>query len=48
MKKELEKHILNDTTLASKLKAVVSADSITDNQIVAWVKKFYVSSKIIE
>lgn len=41
MKKELEKHILDDTTLAYKLKAVVSADSMTDNQMVAWVKKFY-------
>ena len=48
MKKELEKHILKDTTLASKLKAVVSADSMTDNQMVAWVKKFYPNSKIIE
>ena len=41
MKKELEKHILDDTTLAPKLKAVVSADSMTENQMVAWVKKFY-------
>ena len=41
MKMELEKHILNDTTLASKLKAVVSADSMTENQMVAWVKNFY-------
>ena len=48
MKKELEKHIHKDTTLASKLKAVVSADSMTDNQMVAWVKKFYLKSKIIE
>ena len=48
MKKELEKHILNDTTLASKLKTVVSADSMTENQMVAWVKKFYFNSKIIE
>lgn len=43
MKKELEKHILNDITLASKLKTVVSADSMTENQMVAWVKKFYLS-----
>ena len=43
MKKELEKHILNDTTLASKLKRVVSADSMTENQMVAWVKKFHLS-----
>ena len=43
MKKELEKHILKDITLASRLKAVVSADSMTENQMVAWVKKFYLS-----
>lgn len=43
MKKELEKLILNDTTLASKLKAVVPADSMTENQMVAWVKRFYLS-----
>ncbi|MCD4665968.1 MAG: hypothetical protein K8R68_11915 [Bacteroidales bacterium] len=48
MKKELEKHILNDKTLASKLKTVVSADSMSENQMVAWVKKFYFNSKIIE
>jgi hypothetical protein len=41
MKIELEKHILNDPTLASKLKAVLSADSMSNNQMVAWVKKFY-------
>lgn len=41
MKKELEKQILNDITLSSKLKAVVSADSMTENQVVAWVKNFY-------
>ncbi len=43
MKKELEKLILHDTTIAAKLKAVVSADSMTDNQMVAWVKNFYLS-----
>ncbi len=43
MKKELEKHILHDATLAPKLKAVVSADSMTENQMVAWVKNFYLS-----
>ena len=43
MKKELEKQILNDITLASKLKSVVSADSMTENQMIAWVKKFYLS-----
>ena len=48
MKKELEKDILNDTTLTSKLKAVVSADRMTENQMVAWVKKFYLSLNTIE
>ncbi len=43
MKKELEKQILHDATLASKLKAVVSADSMTENQMVAWVKNFYLN-----
>jgi len=41
MKKELEKHILDDAALSSKLKAVVSADSMTENQMIAWVKDFY-------
>ena len=41
MKKELEKHIRNDSILTSKLIAVESADSMTDDQMVAWVKKFY-------
>jgi len=43
MKKELEKHIRNDTTLVSKLRVVASADSMTDNQMVAWVKNFYLT-----
>lgn len=43
MKKEFEKHILKDPTLASKLKAVVSADSMSNNQMVAWVKNFYIN-----
>ena len=41
MKKELEKQILNEPILAPKLIAVESADSMTENQMVAWVKKFY-------
>ena len=41
MKQELEKQILHDATLASKLQAVESADSMTENQMVAWVKRFY-------
>ena len=48
MKKELEKHILNDKTLASKLLAVTTADIMTDNQKIAWVKKFYLSSNTIK
>lgn len=47
MKKELKKQILLDTTLAPKLKAVLSADSMTKNQMVAWVKEFYRSSELI-
>ena len=43
MKKELEKQILHDAKLASKLKDVVSADSMTENQMIAWVKNFYLS-----
>ena len=41
MKKELEKQILHNAKLAPKLKAVVSADSMTENQMIAWVKNFY-------
>nr|NQU92760.1 hypothetical protein [Bacteroidota bacterium] len=41
MKNELEKQIHNEITLAPKLKAVTTADSMTENQMVAWVKKFY-------
>ncbi len=47
MKRQLEKLILYDATLTPKLKAVVSADSMTNNQMVAWVKKFYQSEKVI-
>ncbi len=41
MKKELEKQILNEPVLAPKLIRVVSSDSMTENQMVAWVKDFY-------
>lgn len=47
MKKELRKQILQDATLTPKLKAVLSADSMTKNQMVAWVKEFYRSSELI-
>ena len=43
MKNEMEKQILHDKTLSSKLIAVESADSMTENQMVAWVRKFYLS-----
>ena len=41
MKHELEKEIKNDHLLSSKLKAVVAADSMTDNQTSAWVVDYY-------
>jgi len=41
LKNELEKLISDDTVMASKLKAVKTADIMTENQMVAWVKKFY-------
>lgn len=41
MKKELEKQIKENLTLAKKLLEVVSTDSMTENQIIAWVKDYY-------
>jgi hypothetical protein len=41
MKHELEKEINNDYLLSSKLKGVVAADSMTDNQTTAWVVNFF-------
>lgn len=41
MKTELEKLILKDHNLKDRLMAVKIADSMTENQLVAWVKKFY-------
>jgi stalled ribosome rescue protein Dom34 len=41
MKTELEKLILDDHTFKGKLLGVKPADSITENQIVAWVKEFF-------
>ena len=41
MKTELEKMILKDNSLKDKLVAVQTADSMTENQLVAWVKEFY-------
>jgi len=45
MKIELEKTIQDDVVLASKLKAVETADSMTENQMVAWVKNHYQQKK---
>ncbi|MDP4284047.1 MAG: hypothetical protein Q8891_06460 [Bacteroidota bacterium] len=41
MKKELEKIILKDTTKSLVIKGVEPAESMTENQIVAWVKTYY-------
>lgn len=41
MKTELKHEIEKDHKLAAKLKSVETTDSMTDNQMVAWVKKYY-------
>lgn len=41
MKIELEKQIKENQPLAKKLLEVVSADRMTENQIIAWVKDYY-------
>ena len=41
MKKELEKVIHDDNKLSFNLRGVETADSMTDNQMVAWVKNYY-------
>jgi len=41
MKIELEKIIQDDAVLASRIKAVETADSMTDNQMAASVKNHY-------
>ncbi|MBW6482693.1 MAG: hypothetical protein K0B10_06495 [Vicingaceae bacterium] len=41
IKIELKKLIEKDNKLLKKLLDVVDADSMTDNQLVAWVKKYY-------
>ncbi len=41
MKKELANMILKNKTLAQKLKGVESADSMTDNQLAAWVASYF-------
>lgn len=41
MKIKLEKAIYNDTTHSPVIRAVTTVDSMTENQIVAWVKNYY-------
>ncbi len=41
MKTDLEKMILENSKISSKLLAVRTADSMTENQLVAWVKEYY-------
>ena len=41
MKIAFEKYIRENRTLADKLLAVETTDSMTENQIAAWVKDFY-------
>lgn len=41
MKKELAKIIHEDSQLSPILKGVKTADSMTDNQLVAWVKNYF-------
>lgn len=41
MKTGLEKLIKKNALLAHKLKSVETADSMTENQVVAWVRKYF-------
>ena len=41
MKTDLEKLIMKDHNLKDRLVAVKTADSMTEKQLVAWVKEFY-------
>lgn len=41
MKTIFEKEIKNDLNLIGKLMGIFDADSMTENQMVAWVKDFY-------
>jgi len=43
MKKELEKFILDDKSLKCDLKPIESADKMTENQMVAWVRNYFVT-----
>ena len=44
-KKELEKLMLEKPDLSSKLSAVISAEQMTDNQKVAYVRDYYKKTK---
>jgi molybdopterin converting factor small subunit len=41
MKTELRKHMEKDHRLSIKIRGVESADSMTDNQIAAWVRDYF-------
>lgn len=41
MKHELEKLVMKNKDLSKKIKGVKTADSMTDNQIAAWVVDYY-------
>lgn len=41
MKHLFEKEIVKNMQIANKLAGVVNSDSLTENQIVAWVKDYY-------
>ena len=41
MKQELAKLVLSEKSLVQKLKGVETADSMTDNQIMAWVVDYF-------
>lgn len=40
-KNELEKYLLSNGISGSVIKAVETADSMTDNQVAAWVRKYF-------
>ncbi len=41
MKTELEKNIRNEPSMISIMKSIETTDSMTDNQVIAWVKNYY-------
>jgi hypothetical protein len=45
MKIELEKFIRKDKKLAGRVRAIRTTDSMTDNQIAAWVRSYYHADK---